>query len=163
MARLAEKMGSPQSSMARDMQAKLQLSPHGLAASGLAADDPRRQRLDGEIEGYELVLALACDDSLDDDAFGQNLAKTILAAWPPDYLDYYQRFLAFFEEMPCPDDIGPRMEYDEWCEYVDQLHALAARCEQAGRRPESNKKYRRMLIKLLRVPGERAPMVEWRS
>jgi hypothetical protein len=149
-------------SKARGLRSKLHLGIDEPPPNPYVSDDEfERQQLEGEIDGYEQVLALAEDASLDDDAFGPRLAQAIFAAWPPDYLDYCKRFLTFFERMPCPPDVGPRLEYEDWCECVDELHALAARCEQAGRRPESNKKYRLMLIKLLRVPGERAPVVEW--
>ena len=117
------------------------------------------------IDGYWEVMSIFREPEnwlheADVQVLGPRMALLVLAAWPHDYLEYWRRFDALFTHHPYPKGISPIMEYDEWCEYVDKLHALAARCIDRERAPESNRKYRGMMIKLLCVEGERAPTVD---
>lgn len=111
---------------------------------------------DGEIDGIMECISLMDDEKLDGVPMGDRICQRIFAVWPADYLEYRQRYNAFFKERPAPEDIGPAMEYVEWREVVDKLHVEAQRCERKGVKP--GRRHTRLCLLLLRVPGEREPI-----
>lgn len=112
---------------------------------------------DGAVDAYLQCGEYISRFGLDGDAFCEQVSQVILETWPPDYLEYRQRYTAFSQKNPDFVNMVDMLEYDDWCATVDQLHAEMECCQSQG---QTSRRQNKLLIKLLRVPGERAPNVD---
>lgn len=113
-----------------------------LLLSGLAwdkdgkAETPDALLHDGEIDGYMECINLVDIDKLDAEPLADRICQRIFTVWPADYLEYRQRYNAFFGETGAPKDIGSAMEFPaSTARRRGQAHAEAERCRRSNVQP----------------------------
>jgi hypothetical protein len=113
---------------------------------------------DGAVDAYMECAEYISLYSLDGAGFCGRVSQAILETWPPDYLEYRRRYMAFSEKDPNFVNLVDMLEYKDWCAAVDQLLAEIDRCQSQGRTP--GRRHDKLRVRLLRVAGERAPNVD---
>ena len=116
------------------------------------------QEYQGEADACAALDKLINDHKLRGDDLCTNLAERLFAAWPPAYLEYRLRYMAFLEQDPTLPDKVACLELFEWYEIVDSLAYVVERDHRAGQ-PRSHDQTI-LQLQLLRVPGEPTPHAE---
>ena len=121
-------------------------------------NEQKFQECQGQADACNLLADLIDTQKLRGDDLGSCLANRLFAAWPPDYLEYRQRYMAFLEEDPTMPDMVDCLELRDWYEFVDSLAYVVDRDRRAGQ--PSSEDQTILQLQLLRVPGERTPHAE---
>jgi hypothetical protein len=148
---------------AHALEAEIRDRMHDLSTIDPAAyDGPDHvqefQDLLGEADACRICLDLLVTHKLHGDTLCHCLSDRIFAAWPPDYLEYCQRYQAFNDQDPTLPEKVDCLDLRKWYEIVDSLHYVIDRDRRTGLPPSEDQTI--LGILLLRVPGDRTPCAE---
>jgi hypothetical protein len=116
------------------------------------------QEYQGQADACYALEELLDDQGLRGADLDSALAERLFAAWPPAYLEYRRRYMAFEEQDPTMPDKVDCLELRNWYKTVDSLAYVVDRDRRAGQ-PRSEDQ-RILQLQLLRVPGEHTPHAE---